>query len=298
MNTFSVSTDETLRETMVHGSGDYPFSYYLDNIWQFDLHCIDWHWHYEFEFMTIAEGNVTCLIDTDKIELSQGQGLFINSSILHRFQSSAPTPVPNIVFSPAFIASKDSLIFNKYILPVIRSARSYQIFDPSVQWQSEILQILEQIYHLQSEKEAEQLHIFSLVIQLWNLLYHHLEPSYDPSILHHPNHKQARLQIMMQFIHDHYQEFISLDDIAASASICKSGALRIFQTGIQISPVSYLIQYRLAKAASLLSDTQKSVSSVAAETGFASSGYFCRKFRERYKMTPNEYRKNQLFTEP
>lgn len=120
MNTFSVSTDETLRETMVHGSGDYPFSYYLDNIWQFDLHCIDWHWHYEFEFMTIAEGNVTCLIDTDKIELSQGQGLFINSSILHRFQSSAPTLVPNIVFSPAFIASKDSLIFNKYILPVIR----------------------------------------------------------------------------------------------------------------------------------------------------------------------------------
>ncbi|MEI3210331.1 MAG: hypothetical protein V8S14_05185 [Lachnospiraceae bacterium] len=52
---------------------------------------------------------------------------------------------------------------------------------------------------------------------------------------------------MMQYIHDHYMGEITLEMIAASASISKSGALHIFQTGIHCSPVAYLIQYRLAQ---------------------------------------------------
>ena len=67
----------------------------------------------------------------------------------------------------------------------------------------------------------------------------------------------------------------------------------IFQTGIHCSPVAYLIQYRLAQAAEQLYITQKSVSSIAEETGFTSSGYFCRKFRQYYHMSPNEYRKRK-----
>ena len=102
-----------------------------------------------------------------------------------------------------------------------------------------------------------------------------------------------RLQIMMQYIHEHYAEEITLEMIAASASISKSGALHIFQTGIHCSPVAYLIQYRLAQAAEQLYITQKSVSSIAEETGFTSSGYFCRKFRQYYHMSPNEYRKRK-----
>ena len=36
-----IITDETLRETISHGSEEYPFRYYYEDIWLFDLHCID-----------------------------------------------------------------------------------------------------------------------------------------------------------------------------------------------------------------------------------------------------------------
>ena len=121
----------------------------------------------------------------------------------------------------------------------------------------------------------------------------HIDLASSSSDLYRFNHKQARLQTMMQYIHDHYTEEITLETIAASASISKSGALHIFQSGIHISPVAYLIQYRLAQAAEQLYTTQKSVSSIAEETGFASSGYFCRKFRQHYHMSPNEYRQKK-----
>ena len=87
MEIFKITTDETLRETIQHGSNRYPFAYYPDNIWKYDFHRIDWHWHHELEFLYVAEGTALCLIGTSKIELHQGSGIFINSGVLHRFEA-------------------------------------------------------------------------------------------------------------------------------------------------------------------------------------------------------------------
>ena len=35
-----ILTDEELMETKQHGSSDYPFQYYYDNLELFDFHCI------------------------------------------------------------------------------------------------------------------------------------------------------------------------------------------------------------------------------------------------------------------
>lgn len=156
-----------------------------------------------------------------------------------------------------------------------------------------MLQLLSQICTIQETKPDNELCTIQLLFQLWNILQKNMDWTSDSNSIHRLNHKQARLQAMIQYIHDHYMEEITLETIAASASISKSGALHIFQTGIHCSPVAYLIQYRLAQAAEQLYITQKSVSSIAEETGFTSSGYFCRKFRQYYHMSPNEYRKKK-----
>ena len=81
MDYFKITTDETLRETVQHGSERYPFAYYPEDIWQFDFHRIDWHWHHELEFLYVAEGTAICFIGTSKVELHKGCGIFINSGV-------------------------------------------------------------------------------------------------------------------------------------------------------------------------------------------------------------------------
>lgn len=293
MDAHRINTDETLRETARHGNSNYPFAYYPENIWQFDFHRIDWHWHHELEFVFVAEGAARCLVGTNKIELQQGCGIFINSGILHRFEAECSTFIPNIVFSPTLLAPEKSLIYEKYVSPLINASVPYQIFDPQIMWQNQVLQVLSQIFALQETEENNELRTIPLLLQIWDLLYRHLDAASGSFDLQRLNHKQARLQTMMQYIHDHYMEEITLEMIADSASISKSGALHIFQEGIHCSPVAYLIRYRLAQAAELLYATQKSVSTIAEETGFTNSGYFCRKFRQYYHMTPNEYRREK-----
>ncbi len=289
MDFYKTVTDETLRETVRHGSSSYPFSYYQEDIWQFDFHRIDWHWHHELEFLYVAEGVAFCLVGTDQIALQKGFGIFINSGILHRFEATGSTYVPNIVFSPTLLAPEKSIVYEKYIAPVIHSLVPYQVFDPCITWQNEVMQLLGHIFELQETGENRELCTVRLLLQMWNLLVTHLDLNACGPNLHRFNHRQATLQIMMQYIHDHYREELTLAMIAAAASVSKSGALHIFQSGIGISPIAYLIRYRLAQAAEQLYTTQKSVLSIAEETGFASSGYFCRKFRQHYHMSPKEY---------
>ena len=298
MNIYKTTTDDTLYEAVNHGNDCYPFAFYPEDIWQFDLHRIDWHWHHEFEFLFSSENTVICLIGTNRIELQKGCGIFINSGILHRYEAYGKAYAPNIVFSPYLLAPESSIIYEKYVAPVINSSISYQIFKPEIPWHNQILQILCAIIDNQENLLHNELHTLQNLIQIWDILFRHLDVAAHSSGVSKPDHKQAKLQTMIQYIHDHYAEEITLDMIASSASLSKSGALNIFQSGICTSPVAYLIQYRLSQAARQLCTTQKPVAVIAAETGFANTGYFCRKFKQYYHMSATEYRQQKIYGKP
>lgn len=55
------------------------------------------------------------------------------------------------------------------------------------------------------------------------------------------------------------------------------------------TPVDFLRNYRLGKAAQLLKQKQYSVSEIAYQTGFSSPAYFSKCFKVVYNMTPSEY---------
>jgi signal transduction histidine kinase/DNA-binding response OmpR family regulator/DNA-binding LacI/PurR family transcriptional regulator len=58
-----------------------------------------------------------------------------------------------------------------------------------------------------------------------------------------------------------------------------------------VTPVDFLRNYRLRKAAVLLMQQQLSISEIAYETGFTSPAYFSKCFKVLYHITPKEYRK-------
>ena len=123
-----ILTDENMMETIQHGRSDYPFHFYYDNLSLFDFNCIEWHWHTELEFIYIESGTVTLWIGEDQFHLTEGNGIFINTKVLHRLYSPSKALIPNFVFMPSFIAPCDSLIYQKYILPIISYPLPFLIF--------------------------------------------------------------------------------------------------------------------------------------------------------------------------
>ncbi len=285
-----IETDETLMERARHGSADFPFQYYYEDIWDFDLHCVDWHWHPELEVVFVRTGRALCLIGEDRVELSPGQGILINSRVMHRFETDGSTVIPNAVFSPALLAAEESLLYMKYIRPYLTGGPAFQTFISGIPWQAVCLQKLLDLFALQEREEADEWRTVRCLMDFWETLTGHTQLNTGTQSRSEHGTNLARLQVMMQFIQEHYREPLRLEEIAGSVFVGRSTALQIFQQGIHISPVAYLIQYRLRQAAMLLASTEKTVSAICEETGFQSAGYFCRKFRALYGVTPQTYR--------
>lgn len=289
-----ITTDENLMETIQHGSNSYPFHFYYDNLALFDFNCIEWHWHTELEFVYIESGTVTFWIGEKQFALPEGNGVFINSKVLHRFYSPTEAVIPNFVCMPFFIAEQDSFIYYKYVLPVISSALSFQIFNEEIPWQAETLSIIKQVIAAQDGVSSCELVTASLMQRLWLEIYENTDITHRKENINDAVSSQARLQLMMQYIHENYPHDVLLDDIAGHAGISKSTVLNLFRKYLHVTPINYLINYRLNEASLLLSKTEKKIHVISEETGFNNVDYFCRLFKKHYRVTPSEYRQRKL----
>ena len=87
---------------------------------------------------------------------------------------------------------------------------------------------------------------------------------------------------------------LTVEQIAASASISPSECLRCFHDMIGTTPNQYLRGQRLQRAAELLCGTTLQVTAIAAQCGFEDSSYFARSFRQLYGCGPTEFRRRTL----
>ena len=288
-----ITTDESLMETVQHGSRSYPFRFYYENLALFDFNCVEWHWHTELEFVYIESGTVTFWIGEKQFTLTEGNGVFINSKILHRFYSPTDAIIPNFLCMPSFIAPQDSFIYQKYVQPIVTSSLAFQVLHGDVRWQAEALSSIKQIIAVQNHASSRELATASLLQKLWLELYENADITYAKCPMQDSASSQARLQLMMQYIHQNYPQDILLGDIAGCAGVSKSTVLNLFHRYLHLTPICYLINYRLNEAALLLSKTEKKIATVSSETGFHNVDYFCRLFKKHYHLTPTEYRKKK-----
>ena len=93
----------------------------------------------------------------------------------------------------------------------------------------------------------------------------------------------------MTYIHQYYMDSISLEDTAQHVNMSKEYLARCFRQEMGITLVTYLNRYRINQAKKLLEQGERNLTAIALETGFSSSGYFSRVFRQEVGMSPSDY---------
>ena len=94
-----------------------------------------------------------------------------------------------------------------------------------------------------------------------------------------------------RYIDTHYQENITLDQLAEVCHVSKYHLAHAFTEEYGISPINYLISKRISEAEHLLKTTDFSLSLISNTTGFSSSSYFAQIFRKQKGMSPSQFRK-------
>ncbi len=156
MQVTEIETNETMRELRNHGTPGFPFEYYLDDIHRFDKHYIEWHWHTEVEWVYIQSGEAICLAGTERIVLRKGDGAFINSRVIHRFESLEGAQMPNVLFLPELIAQRKSEVWQEVIDPVLKSGCACVALSQTAPEDQNVLKELCHLFQLARDREVQE----------------------------------------------------------------------------------------------------------------------------------------------
>lgn len=101
----------------------------------------------------------------------------------------------------------------------------------------------------------------------------------------------SRFQELVSFMELHYQENIPLEKIISRFGFSRRTFFRQWKKNFTCTYTQYLNELRLSQGEFLLNSTTLSVAEIAQNCAFSSATYFIRKFREKYGLTPESYRK-------
>lgn len=96
-----------------------------------------------------------------------------------------------------------------------------------------------------------------------------------------------------RYIGENYDKNLSLDVLGEIAHLHPGYLSKIFKETTDINLSNYIADIRMQKAAELLERTDLRIHEVMEQVGYQKSQYFSKLFKDKYGMTPKEYRRNK-----
>jgi len=250
------------------------------------------HWHDDLQFIYVLEGLVCVKTLEEEEILSAGEGIFTNKGVIH-YSIGRSNPCRYILFRfpERFLYFYPGSPAEKLTRQVTeRSGISLVPLSSSIEWCSEALLLLQKLADLEEKKETDpqyEYDVMTILAELWQIILRYA----DISAPTEEDPVSMRMRRFLEYIEEHIDQDISLEEMAASAGVSKTEVLRCFHKTLQTTPYSYVMEARLSKAADLLAETGLPVGEIASRTGFNQQSYFGKRFKEKMGVTPLEYRR-------
>lgn len=288
-----IQIQQNQKEIKEHGSFDFPVHISEESISHYEGGSFLWHWHPEIEFTWIMEGQIDYRVNEKQYILHSGEGLFCNANALHSgyMTNISSCSYLSVTFHPRFIYGYEhSLLQTKYVNFITAcSDWSSLKLSPDILWQFDILDTLKSIYAIAKAPEDDyeiQLHI--MITQIWQMLYLYFAELPKQNLP--PDDSLERLKTILSFIQTHYQESITLEEIAATVNICKSECCRFFKKHMHMTLFEYLMFFRIQQSITLL-QSGSNVAEAGTMSGFSDPCYYGKIFKRYMNCSPGQYKK-------
>lgn len=255
------------------------------------------HSHEEFELNLILNGKGVKRVVGDHIgEINDMELVLIGSHVPHAWLTHKYQHIENTakIFEITIQFHKD-LLDDKllqrnqlyYVKDLMDKAVSGVLFGKET-----IEKIKDRIISITSNKG------FYSVIELLTIL-HELSVSSDMELLCHDCYRESfihpesdRLELLLKFLNENYQNDITLNQIAQVANMTEVSFSRFIKKRTGKTFIDLLQEIRLGHASRQLIDGHATVSEIAFRTGFQNLSYFNRVFKAKKGKTPLEFRQD------
>lgn len=291
-----ILVDHQLQEQIPRDIFDFPIAFYCDELADLPNRAGPMHWHPCFEIATAQNGVLDYQVGQTHTILEPGDSIFVNQNMLHGIRQVSgmePDHLPIIIFSGTVIASENSVIYQKYIQPILScDSLPCVVFRHDSGLWKDVRQRINATYRaMREQSDCYELVVQRNICHVLEAIFRNFDSLPKSEASRVQLNTQVRLQKMLSYIYENYARTVTLADIAGAANISRSEAGRCFQSYLGYSPVETLIHYRLQAAQRLLQQTTLTLQEISFACGFHSVNYFSRQFRRRYGCSPGEKRK-------
>lgn len=275
-------------EQQKYGNQDFPFFFYHVT-YIHPRYTMPYHWHPLWEIVHVFTGHFRLHLDEEELLLSPGDSAFISPGAIH---GGAPLESQGCCYECLLIDTEmifQPSAFHIYELRLLdilhQKVQITRFFPASAVAVNQILTAM--LDGIRYKPEGYTLHLLGLTCSLFaTLLQNHDYTEIDSA----KNRKKiGQFKEVMAFIDSHYQEAISLVDLAASVNMTPNYFCRYFRELTHRSPMDYLNYYRIEAACERLARTDKTITEIAYECGFQDASYFVKVFRRYKHVTPSQY---------
>ena len=252
------------------------------------------HLHKQVELIIVLHGSLTVTADSKSHQLQSGQGVIIFPNRLHSLYTDAAigSQVLLCIFEPDFCPH-----YRKYFQNYVPERNTFELVGLSTHSHIAAEQLLA-LTETFDRLEPIPNYISSLAEGYLSLLLADLfiPSSANPIHLQHQNGGEdlELEQRVLIYLDEHFTEELSLEHLSKEFGISRFQLSRLFSEKLHTGFPSYVTSKRLEYARELLATTDESVTNIALDAGFGSSRSFFREFKNAYRMTPNEFRKQRI----
>lgn len=253
---------------------------------------VPWHWHDAFEVELIKQGTITLFDQTTTHQLKEGDLCLIRPQALHALKSDHCEFYAHL-FAPDFLSGdRVNRIWQTYFASMIKEGCPDVLVFEAGEANTAMIQkwFLKAVTTEQQRTDGWELQLKAELLMMWQKIHQAIK-LIKPLKTHLSSIQSHRIRQMLQLIADHYDEPLTLNQIAQSAGVSPQECMRCFRKRIGQSPIQYLTNYRTHQAAQMLANSELSILQISLRCGFNSSSYFAKVFRASMHCSPREYRK-------
>ncbi len=254
------------------------------------------HTHEFNELVFVFSGAGIHKVDNERYPLTRGDVFVMHGSHFHGFEETNHLHLKMILFSPAFFQNFSKRIYD---LPGFQTLfvhepryRKNHKFKSKLRLTPEQLNNIGHIFNIIEENQENKPLGFQAVVEyLFGYMtvlvcrYYSESTSSKPKAL-------LRLSPVITYIEEHFNDPILISELAKKTYMAESSFRRIFKQITGLSPIDYIIRFRIEKAVEMMTNkTEDLVINIATTVGFENSSYFTKKFKSIMGTTPIAYMK-------
>jgi len=251
------------------------------------------HWHPDLELMVIIDGEMDFYVNGERVSLKEGEGIFVNSKRLHYFASAKELNCVYIVavIHPSLLGSDLHDGKKNFDTLFGFSKEDYLFLSPEIEWQKEVMYKIIRLCNVVAKQNYNPLRLISKVNSICADISDNIKTN-----IHQQKDEDLWFIVcnMTGFIQKNFAGKISLNEIAAAGSVCRTQCCKLFSKYTNQTPTAFLTQYRISKSCEMLTESKMSITEIAMACGFQSPSYFTQVFHEKLGLTPKAYRSQSV----